>query len=282
MAFPNPRDQSPLLAAPIAALAPGALAPLQALLRPRTDFWALLESAGLWLGAVLAGLVVMLAMLLALQRTEAQLFRDARLVLALQEMREAVESELVLGLELADIAQTRQLLDNALLGDPSLLSSDVMDAQGLLLFSTDRGLVGEFVPPALIVAAQQQTQRARHSSYSSSQSLARQAYWSAPSEDGRTLGLAIGNSFAQTVGYISVSTLPVETTRPVWMGWAALGLITWIALLAALTARQASRRDYQASSQALALQQAAAVLHKIGKRQEVALARLIADQEQAS
>lgn len=243
---------------------------------PRSDVWAVLESAGLWLTVLLTGLVLMLAMLLALQRTEAQQFRDARLTLVLQEMRESVELELALGLDLADIGQTRHLLEDALRKDASLLSADVMDTQGLLLFSTDRGSVGETVARAVIQAARQQTKSTGDNANSATQ----QAHWSTPGEDDRSLGLAIRNSFSQTVGYISVTALPVETTRPAWMAWAAVGLVGAIALLAWMTAYQASRQDDRACNM-LPLQQAELILQLARERQETALARLVADQEQA-
>ena len=245
--------------------------------QPRTDFWAFLESAGLWLATLLIGIILMLAMLLALQRTEAQLFRDARLALVLQEMRESVESELALGLELADIEQTRNLLENALRKVPSLHSADVMDAQGVLLFSTDRGLVGESVPTAFIAAAQQQTENA---SQSPAEALSRPRYWATAYEDERSLGLPIRNPFSQTVGYISVTAIPVEKAQPAWIGWAALGLVAVVSLLGWLAAIKVSQRDYQSES-AQPLQGAASVLQATRLRQQSALERLIADQEQA-
>lgn len=118
----------------------------------RSDFWAVLESAGLWLLVLLAGLALMLTMLLALQRTEAQLLRDARLALVLQEMRESVELELALGLDLADISQTRNLLENALRKDASLLSADVMNTRGVVAVQHRPGSVGETVVSAVIQA----------------------------------------------------------------------------------------------------------------------------------
>ncbi len=256
---------------------PATWAPLDAsqpVPQPRSDFWAVLESAGLWLLVLLAGLALMLTMLLALQRTEAQLLRDARLALVLQEMRESVELELALGLDLADISQTRNLLENALRKDASLLTADVMNTRGLLLFSTDRGSVGETVVSAVIQAAQQQTK------IGTSNGAAQQAHWSTPGEDDRSLGLAIRNSFSQTVGYISVTALPVETIRPAGVLWSALGLLGTVALLGWLAAHQASRRDNRAGN-TLSLQQAAWVLQEVRQRQEAALARLMADQEQA-
>lgn len=266
----QPQPLEPKISAPLDAS--------QTVPQPRSDFWAVLESAGLWLTVLLAGLVLMLAMLLALQRTEAQLLRDARLTLVLQEMRESVELELALGLDLADIGQTRNLLENALHKDASLLSADVMDTQGLLLFSTDRGSVGEKVASTVIQAAQRQTKI--NGSNSASKSATQQTHWSTTGEDDRSLGLAIRNSFSQPVGYISVTALPVETTRPAWMAWAALGLVGAVALLAWLAAHQASRRDDR-DCDTLSLQQAAWVLHGTRQRQETALARLVADQEQA-
>lgn len=245
--------------------------------QPRTDFWAFLESSGLWLATLLIGMILMLAMLLAMQRTEAQLFRDARLALVLQEMRESVESELALGLELADIGQARNLLENALIKDPSLHSADVMDAQGLLMFSTDRGLVGESVPKALIAAAQQQTD---NSSQSPADAMFRPRYWTSADEDEGSLGLPIRNPFSQTVGYISVTAMPVEKAQPTWIGWAALGLVVVVSLLGGLAAIKVSHRDYQNES-AQPLQGAASVLHATRLRQQSALERLIADQEQA-
>ena len=271
--MPVCEQPQPLLPSTVAPLDASQLVP-----KPHSGFWAVLESAGLWLVVLLAGLVLMLAMLLALQHTEAQRLRDARLALVLQEMRESVELELALGLDLADIDQTRNVLESALRKDASLLSADVMDTRGLLLFSTDRGSVGETVASAVIQAAKQQTEMKRGSS--ADESAAQQAHWSTPGESDRSLGLAIRNSFSQIVGYISVTALPVETPLPVWVAWAALGLAGAFALLAWLAAYQASRQDDRASN-ARPLQQAASVLQGTRQRQEAALARLVTDQEQA-
>ena len=126
----------------------------------------------------------------------------------------------------------------------------------------------------MIQAAQQQTK------IGTGNGAAQQAHWSTPGEDDRSLGLAIRNSFSQTVGYISVTALPVQTIRPAWVLWSALGLLGAVALLGWLAAHQASRRDNRAGN-TLSLQQAAWVLQEVRQRQEAALARLMADQEQA-
>ncbi len=77
---------------------------------------------------------------LTLQHTRAAV--DIRLT----DIRATLEGNLALGLPLAKITAAQTLIERERAGAPDILAIDVFDAGGTVVFSTDRGLVGEPVP----------------------------------------------------------------------------------------------------------------------------------------
>lgn len=180
------------------------LSPSTAWLRPRITLSACLEIAGRWWVIAVCGLLLLTALLLSLQRTQAQVLREARLEIALQGLRERLEINLSLGFELADSDQAQAMLEDLLADDPALLAAEVFDAGATSLFNTDRGAIGERVPPGWLSASLTAAARPEGKAHA----------WSVISEDAFTLGLPIRGPFGEIAGQVSItSTLPPSTSH---------------------------------------------------------------------
>jgi len=99
-----------------------------------------------------ASLILMLALCLtvwhdALEAQRAQL-RESRFHFSLGSMKGTLESALQLGLATADIPGAQALIEQTHARGPDVLSVDIFDTQGRILFTTDRAGVGAQVPSA--------------------------------------------------------------------------------------------------------------------------------------
>jgi len=72
--------------------------------------------------------------------------RDSRFRFSLHQVKAALESGLRLGFAPADLPAAQGLIDQVLARQQDILSVDVFDAQGRVLFSTDQSGVGDSVP----------------------------------------------------------------------------------------------------------------------------------------
>ena len=80
--------------------------------------------------------------------------QEARLVFRLEALRASTEATLALGLPVTELAATQELIERAERADPDLLAIDVFAADdGVTLYSTDLGVIGEPVPGAWSAAA---------------------------------------------------------------------------------------------------------------------------------
>ncbi|MET4580114.1 PDC sensor domain-containing protein [Ottowia thiooxydans] len=180
-------------------------------LPPRITLSACVEVAGRWWLVAMCGLLLLAALLLSLQRSQAQELREARLEIALQGIKERLETSLALGFELIDSQQAQALLEDLLSDDPSLLSAEVFDANALSLFNTDRGAIGDRVPSSWLAAS-------AHSQSTGGRGEARStatASWSVIHENGFTLGMPIRGPFGEIAGHISI-TSPIPPSPSPW------------------------------------------------------------------
>lgn len=105
-----------------------------------------------WLAGIAGTLAVaaMVGGLLAVQlgdTARAQLaVRDARFEFLVQTIRSRIEANVNLGLMLSGLGATQDLLERSRVQDADILSVDVFDDQGNMLFSSDRGGLGDRVP----------------------------------------------------------------------------------------------------------------------------------------
>ena len=223
--------------------------------RPRINLSACAEAAWRWWLAVLCGLLLLAAMLTGLQRTQAQGLREARLEIALQSLRERLETHLALGFELADSQQAQAMLEDLLADDPTLLSAEVFDASAISLFNTDRGAIGERVPGDWLQASSTGSPMAGGPAPDA-------RAWSVMADDGFTLGLPIRGPFGELAGHVSITSAfpPAPASWPVLLATAvvALGMTLTALLLARLMLRAlAARRDDAAMAAAAARLRAA-------------------------
>lgn len=195
--------------------------------QPRVNVAAALESCGIGLLILLAGGVLMLALVLGLQRQAVQGMRDARLQIALHEIKERLEADLALGFELGDSARAQALLEDALAQDRSLVAAEVFDPQGVSLFNTDRGAIGERVPEAWLAASAKPG-----------------LLWSASVDGDTAVGIAVRGPFGEVSGQVSLTSASAPLPRArVLLGAAGLlalvlGALTWFTVRRMLAARR--------------------------------------------
>jgi hypothetical protein len=151
----------------------------------------LLEVGGLWLLIVLSGVLLIAGLLDHWRQQELQTMERAQLELTLREIQGELEGELSLGTELQHNPRIQSLLQSHLQEDTQLYSLDVLDQDGRALFSTDRGTVGEPLPPLAQAAAQQ--------------GAARRQPWHALIESTPMMGLDVRTPFGETAGHASAT-----------------------------------------------------------------------------
>lgn len=156
--------------------------------------------------------------------------QEARLLFRLQTLRASTESNLALGLPVTELPATQELIERAERGDPDLLAIDVFAASdGVTLYSTDLGVIGEEVPRSWTAAA--------HGT----------GHWSLHRDGEILLGLPVrddlGETVAEIVSVTAASTLdePVAALRRILTG-IALWLVPGVLLLGALAATGLGRR----------------------------------------
>lgn len=95
---------------------------------------------------ILAAGVAMMTVLSAhmFERTLSS-FLNSRFEFELNDMRRRIESQVDLGIELADLRSVPEELEEYLLADEQILSIEVFDETGNVLFSTDPSFVGDLV-----------------------------------------------------------------------------------------------------------------------------------------
>jgi hypothetical protein len=123
--------------------------------------------------------------------------RHERLILFLSELRETIETDVRLGFDIGEDRGAQARIDELLRKDPSLRSIELFDAVGLSRASTDKGTVGEQVPPDWMRAAGAAT--------------AATPFWITDSTaDDIVLGVPIKGGFGEVTGHIAVTYAPLE------------------------------------------------------------------------
>ena len=159
--------------------------------------------------------------------------QEARLVFRLEALRAATEANLALGLPVTELA-TQELIERAERADPDLLAIDVFAADdGVTLYSTDLGVIGEPVPGAWTAAATRMRGAAGR--------------WVVHAEGETLIGLPVHDDLGETVAEIAIVTATATLGEPV----AALrrtlaGVALWVVPLAlglgAVAAARLARR----------------------------------------
>ncbi|WP_022728029.1 hypothetical protein [Fodinicurvata sediminis] len=168
--------------------------------------------------------------------------QEARLEFQLDNLRADIEANLQLGFPIDEITPAQDLIEEARRNDPTLLALDIFTPDGVSLYSTDRGVIGEPVPPAWLeaVAAADSQQR-----------------WTHDSRGEMLLGLPIRNDLGESVAQIvSVTSAQEMEAREGGLQRALILHALWIVPLAAIGAlllsvwltRRESRRFRQAAA----------------------------------
>ena len=163
----------------------------------------LVSSGGFWLSA--------------LSRDSAAM-RESRFQFSLNSVRAALEGGLHLGLLLQGLPGGQTLIDRHRAEDRDILSIDVFDDAGRILFSTDSGGVAALVPEAWRAPCL----------------AARQAPWQGEDDIGALQCLSLVNGFEKTVGGVVMryrTATRTDLLSVLLQRWHA-GAALWLALLA--------------------------------------------------
>jgi hypothetical protein len=106
------------------------------------------------------------------------------------QLRETIEANVSLGLPLSDIRLVQDLIERAKLADPQVLAVEVFSPDGLSLFNTDRGSIGEPILPMWQLAIRYRIQNDR---------------WRIEEFDTIVVGQPIRNDFGEPVGYLALT-----------------------------------------------------------------------------
>lgn len=188
---------------------------------PRTPrpcaLWAalLLEAAGLWLLIVLTGTLLIAGLLDQWRQQELQSMERAQIELTLLELQSELESDLALGLDAQHNLRIQGLMEIRVRKNSQIYSLDVLGPGGRALYSTDRGIVGEPLPPAARAALHE--------------GAARRQPWHALIASTPVMGIGLLNPFGETAGHVTAAYAPLAQGD--FTGWmmAAPVLLTLLA-----------------------------------------------------
>jgi hypothetical protein len=176
------------------------------------------ETIGVWAASLILFFALVVLEARAVERREASRLLENRWSSALAELRRPIERDLRLGFELADSSRAQALLDSMVSEDERLRGLAMFDVDGMILFHTDRSLIGERVPEAWQKGSSPDAWRARSSS-------------------GVTIGLPLRTSAGVVAGQLALSFMAAATPGPSWPHIAisafVTGLVAWLSLIGA-------------------------------------------------
>lgn len=153
----------------------------------------LFEITGAWVATLLMGVLLSAGVFQHVKHYEVEALTQKRQLLTLQDVRARLESDLSLGIELANNTAGQRILEEAIARDASLYAIEVFSLSGKSLFNTDRGSIDVQVAPEMLAAAQAQVNQARRQSWTVSR----------PGE--RIQGMEIQGPFGGPAGYVALS-----------------------------------------------------------------------------
>ena len=112
----------------------------------------------------------------------------SRFTFLLRDMRNTLETGIDLGLPLRGLDNVPELIGGNAARNPDILSIEVFDPGGTVLFSTDTSFVGDLVAATWLDRWHKSTQ----------------PIWSTRERDADTLGITLQNSLGQTAGAIAL------------------------------------------------------------------------------
>lgn len=112
----------------------------------------------------------------------------SRVLVVGRGIENSVQASLQLGMQFSELAQLPQLMQREKSSDRLVRGIDVFDTSGQILYSTDRGRLGQKVPAPWTIAAQR----------------SKSTEWSTDETDEFVAGISLKNAFDLTVGYLSL------------------------------------------------------------------------------
>ena len=112
----------------------------------------------------------------------------SRVLVVGRGIENSVQASLQLGMQFSELAQLPQLMQREKSSDRLVRGIDVFDTSGQVLYSTDRGRLGQKVPAPWTIAAQR----------------SKSTEWSTDETDEFVAGISLKNAFDLTVGYLAL------------------------------------------------------------------------------
>jgi len=154
-------------------------------------------------------------------------FLTSRFEFELNDIRQRIETQMDLGIALAELQSVPQELEEYLRADEQMLSIEVFDDTGIVLFSTDPSFVGDLVTEEWIAAWR--TSRG-------------QEVWSNLERDARAVGVPLRDNLGRNVGSLALrysrnhfdGNVTEQTTRLLLVGALVVLAMTPLSIMGAL------------------------------------------------
>ncbi len=149
--------------------------------------------------------LVAISVLLVIAQTERSLERnvsdlgEARLRLVLASLVGTIQANLDFGLPLPSLRQIQEQLERTMASQPGLRAIDVVDDNGIALFSSDRGAEGEPAPSPWVSAMNERREG---------------DLWRAQDRGELAFGLPIVSDIGRTVGHVVLVRAAPQSWRP--------------------------------------------------------------------
>ncbi len=129
--------------------------------------------------------------MLSIHKYESTLFDflASRFEFIVNDIRQGIETQLDLGLFLADMQHESEILDSIMAADEQILSIEVFDPDGVVLFSTDPSFIGDLVTEKWLDAGQDNQSR---------------QVWSILEIDAGVVGALLHNNLGQHTGSLAL------------------------------------------------------------------------------
>jgi len=121
----------------------------------------------------------------------------SRVLLVGRGIESSVQASIQVGMQFNEIGTLPEVLKRELLSDPLLRGIDVFDAQGVIIYSSDRPRVGQKVPDAWLQTAER----------------SKATEWSTEAAEDYVAGISVKNAFDLTVGFLALRYAREEVDR---------------------------------------------------------------------
>ena len=171
-------------------------------------------------------------------------FLSSRFEFQLNDIRRRLETQLDLGIEFPDLQGVPEELDQYLRADEQILSIEVFDETGIVLFSTDPSFVGDLVTEEWV------------SSWRTSRS---RGVWSSLERDARVVGVPLRDNLGREVGSLALrysrdffdASVLTQASRLLIIGAVVVLVLIPLSILGALLLLRGLRDELQTLRRAM-------------------------------